>query len=142
MVAGIIPALIFPYLFPDTLGLYYFPLILVISVAGCIAGTLLTKPVDNETLKNFYKNVKPWGFWKPIRNQVKKESPDFQENKNFRRDMVNIFLGTIAQTAIVAAPLFLILREWKYSIIAGIIVLVFASIMKKTWWDKLDEFDQ
>ncbi len=142
MVAGIIPALIFPYIFSNTLSLYYFPLILIIAVIGCIAGTLLTKPVDNQTLKLFYKNVKPWGFWKPIRKMVQSEDQDFQPNTNFKRDLLNIIIGTISQTAIVAAPLFCVLREWRYALIAGTIVAIGFLIMKKTWWNTLDEFDR
>ena len=41
MVAGIIPALVFPYIFKDTLDLYYFPYILMISLGGAMAGTIL-----------------------------------------------------------------------------------------------------
>ncbi len=73
MVAGIIPALIFPYIFSETLDLYYFPWILIISLAGALAGTFLSKPTDEETLKTFYKTVNPWGFWKPVRMKVMSE---------------------------------------------------------------------
>jgi Na+/proline symporter len=42
-----------------------FPLVLVLSLAGCFAGTLLTQPEDEEVLKDFYRRVRPWGFWGP-----------------------------------------------------------------------------
>ena len=142
MVAGLIPALIFPYIFKDTLSLWYFPLILVLSVIGCIAGTLLTRPVEEDTLKSFYFHVKPWGFWKPVQEKVQAEHPDFQPNLNFRRDMFNVFIGTIAQTALVAAPLYLVLRKGLPLVITLLIIAITLLILKKTWWNNLSEYDQ
>lgn len=138
MVSGIVPALVFPYIF-DTLDLYYFPLILVISVIGCIVGTFLTKPTDEETLKSFYKSVKPWGFWKPIHDKVVAEDPSFEENKDFWRDMFNIVVGVIAQTALVIFPLYIILKQTLPLIVSLGIIAVCAFIMKKTWWDRLPD---
>ena len=42
-----------------------FPLVLILSVIGCLAGTLLTKPEDDAVLKDFYRRVRPWGLWGP-----------------------------------------------------------------------------
>ena len=136
MVAGIVPALIFPYVF-DTLDLYYFPLILVISLAGALIGTYTTPPTDEETLKNFYKNVKPWGFWKPIHDKVVAEDPSFKKNKDFGRDMFNIVVGIIAQTALVIFPIYIVLKRMLPLGISIAIIVVCLIIMKRTWWDRL-----
>jgi len=136
MVAGIVPALIFPFVF-DTLDLYYFPLILIVSVAACIIGTYSAPPTDEKTLKEFYKNVRPWGFWKPIHAKVVLEDPDFRKNTNFWRDMFNVGIGTIAQTALVIFPLYIILKQTVPLIVSILIILIIGFIMKKTWWDKL-----
>ncbi|MCF6332648.1 MAG: Na+:solute symporter [Draconibacterium sp.] len=139
MVAGLIPALIFPYLFSETLDLYYFPWLLLISIAGAMLGTFLTKPTDEETLKEFYKTVNPWGFWGPIRKKVMAENPDFKPNKNFKIDMFNVVIGTIAQTALVALPIYIILKDAFPIWITIIITIICAVILKKTWWNKLPE---
>lgn len=137
MVAGIIPALVFPYLFKDTLDLWYFPWILLISAAGAIAGTLLSKPTDEATLKTFYRTVNPWGFWKPVRAKVMHENPDFRPNDRFGMDMFNVVTGTIAQTGLIALPIFIVLREPVPSWISFGLIAMAALILKKTWWDKL-----
>ena len=139
MVAGLIPALIFPYIFSETLDLYYFPWLLLVSVAGAILGTLLTKPTEETTLKEFYKTVNPWGFWGPIKQKVIAENPSFQPNKNFKMDMFNVVIGTVAQTALVALPIYIVLRETFPMWITIIITVVCGVILKKTWWDKLPE---
>jgi Na+/proline symporter len=139
MVAGIIPALVFPYIFSETLDLYYFPWILIISLAGALAGTFLSKPTNEETLKTFYKTVNPWGFWKPIRMKVISEDPDFRPNRNFKRDMFNVVIGTIAQTGLTALPIYIVLQKGTPIWISLSVVLVCGFILKKTWWDRLPE---
>ncbi len=139
MVAGLIPALIFPYIFSNTLDLYYFPYLLLISIVGAVLGTLLTKPTDEATLKEFYKTVKPWGFWGPVKRKVMAEDPSFQPNKNFKLDMFNVVIGTIGQTALVALPIYIVLKEAFPIYITIIITIVCGFILKKTWWDKLPE---
>ncbi|WP_430812267.1 MULTISPECIES: sodium:solute symporter family protein [unclassified Carboxylicivirga] len=137
MVAGLVPALIFPYVFSETLDLYYFPILLVLSIIGCVAGTLLNPPNDEETLKNFYKKVRPWGFWKPIHDKVVAEDPTFVSDKNFGRDMVNVVVGVIAQTGLVILPMYLVLGQQMPMYITIAITLVCVLILKKNWWNKL-----
>ncbi len=136
MVAGIVPALIFPYVF-DTLDLYYFPLILVISLTGALIGTYSSPPTDEETLKNFYKNVKPWGFWKPIHDKVVADDPSFKKNVDFKMDMFNILIGIVAQTALVIFPIYIVLKRMLPLGISLVIIAVCLIIMKRTWWDRL-----
>lgn len=133
-----IPALIFPYIF-DTLDLYYFPILLLISFIGCILGTLMTKPTDMETLKSFYKTVKPWGFWGPVHDQVVADDPDFKANLNFKLDMFNVFVGIIGQTCLTLLPIYFVLLQWTETIIVFTIIVVCGFILKSTWWDKLKE---
>jgi Na+/proline symporter len=139
MVAGLIPALVFPYVFSETLDLYYFPWLLLISIAGALLGTLLTKPTDEATLKEFYKTVNPWGFWGPVKRKVMAEDPSFQPNTNFKMDMFNVVIGTIAQTALVALPIYVILQEALPIGITIVITIICGFILKKTWWDRLPE---
>ena len=138
MVAGIVPALIAPAIWPEVLPLYYFPHLMGISLVGCLLGTYLTKPTDRETLKTFYRTVRPWGFWGPIRREVEAEHPDFKRNTNFKRDMVNVVVGTVWQTALVAMPIYFVFMRWTPVAITGAIVVVTMIFLKKNWYDKLE----
>jgi hypothetical protein len=52
--------------------------------------------------------------------------------------MFNVFIGIIAQTCLVAAPIFLVIRE-SMSLAASLAVFgISAMILKKTWYDKLE----
>lgn len=136
MLSGMIPAMIFP-LFTDTLDLYYFPIILCISIAGSIIGTYTAPPTEEDVLKDFYVRTKPWGVWKPIFEKVKKQDPTFQRNTAFGRDMFNIIIGTVAQTLLVVVPLYLILHKNIPLIVSLAILGICVIILKKNWWDKL-----
>jgi len=148
MVTGLIAALIMPAFshsslsqFPiaNNFNMNAFPIIFFVSIVGCIVGTLLTKPESDETLKKFYKNVRPWGFWKPVHKLVVREDPSFEANKDFKRDMFNVVTGICWQSALVAFPVFLVIREWKSFLIAISIVAVTSVILKFTWWNKLKD---
>ena len=139
MLAGIVPALIFPQLFPDTLGLYYFPLIFLLSLAGCILGTYAAPATDMDTLKHFYRTVKPWGFWGPVQAQVMADDPGFRPNKRFGRDMFNVMLGITAQICLTLLPIYAVL-SMRLPLAVTVIILVIACItLKQTWWKHLDE---
>ena len=137
MLAGLIPALIFPLIFQETLELYYFPLLLISSLIGCYLGTYLYPATESAVLDNFYKTVRPWGMWKPVKERVLAADPSFKVNKNFKTDLFNIIVGIIWQTAIVAAPVFIVLGRWMDMSMALVVVIVTSVILKVNWWDKL-----
>ena len=138
MVSGLVPALVFPFIWPDKLPLFYFPHLLVLGVAGCLVGTYPSKPTDEEPLKSFYKNVRPWGFWGPIRKLVEADDPDFKPNKDFKRDMVNVVVGTVWQTSLVALPIFFVLMQWTSALVAAVVAAVTMVFLKKNWYDNLE----
>ena len=144
MLTGIISAMIVPSVIGQVEGfsvnaLYTFPIILVLSIIGCLAGTFMSPPEDTETLKKFYKNVRPWGFWGPIRDEVMKEDAKFVPNGDFGRDCVNVAVGIIWQMTLVTLPIYIVLRQWNW--VGGIFVLlvVTSTILKFNWYDKLEK---
>src|SRR5690606_31353505 len=92
MTTGVVGALVM-LRFAEGLALYWWPLLFVLSLAGCFIGTYAAPATDTQVLKKFYSTVKPWGFWKPIHQLVVADNPSFQANKRFRLDMFNVVLG-------------------------------------------------
>jgi len=139
MLTGLMIALIMPVAMPETDALFAYPYILAISGLGSILGTLLTKPEKDELLISFYSNVRPWGFWNPIKEKVKTMNPEFQENKNFKRDMFNVVTGAIWQITLMGAPLAFVTQNWNtFFILVGILIIT-SWILKKNWYEKLEE---
>ncbi len=114
-----------------------FPLVLVLSLIGCFAGTLLTKPDEEEVLKDFYRRVRPWGFWGPIYRKVLAEDPGFKRNTDFMRDMFNVAVGIVWQIALVVLPMYIVIWEFKRAAITLAIILGISAILKFTWYDHL-----
>lgn len=137
MIGGLVPALSFRFIFDGVLDLYTFPLMLLISVIGCVLGTYSAPATEEETLKAFYKNVRPWGFWKPIREKVMAEDLTFEPNTNLKKDAFNVVVGVIWQTSLVIFPIYLVLLQLVPTLIAVGIAIVCTLILKKTWYDKL-----
>ncbi|GGK22332.1 sodium:solute symporter [Yeosuana aromativorans] len=139
MASGLLAAAIVPELLPNVLGLYLFPILLVVSLIGSILGTYSAPPTEEGVLKNFYKNVRPWGFWKPIHEKLKLEDPNFKKNSDFGRDMFNVAIGIIAQTALVIIPMYLIFRQSTPLYISLAVLVVCLFLLKKYWWNTLEE---
>jgi solute:Na+ symporter, SSS family len=143
MLAGIVSAMIVPSIVQKILGygvnaLYLFPIILGISIIGCVAGTFWSEPEEEATLKNFYKNVRPWGFWGPIREKVIAEDPAFKPNRDFGRDMLNVSVGIIWQLTMVTMPIYIVLRQWNAVALIVVLFIATSTILKFNWYDKLE----
>lgn len=138
MASGIIAALIFPKLVGG-LDLYYWPWLFVISLAGSIVGTYTAPATDMQVLKSFYRTVKPWGFWQPVHVQVIAEEPSFTPNKRFKLDMFNVVLGITAQCCLTLLPMYIVLWLKLPLLITVGILLIIVLILKRTWWDKLED---
>lgn len=137
MLSGMLVAVVAPFVFPDTLPLYYFPVLLVISLIGCVVGTLASEPTDRNVLINFYVRVRPWGFWEPIAQEAFKRYPDLRRNKNFKRDMFNVAIGIIWQCSLTLIPMYIVIQQ-GFPLVTSILVLGITSlILKKNWFDKM-----
>jgi SSS family solute:Na+ symporter len=93
-----------------------------------------------ETLKTFYKVVRPWGFWKPVHEKLLESEPGFEGNKNFGINMFNIVLGIIGQLCLTILPMYIVLWLKLPLIITGLILFAVLIILKRTWWNRLAEY--
>jgi hypothetical protein len=144
MLAGIIPAIALAVLKSfgvlQGLDLYYWPVLFLLSLAGSVIGSYATPPTDEATLVSFYKVVRPWGFWKPIHQKVVQQDPAFRGNKNFGLNMFNVALGMIGQLCLTILPMYLVLWLRLPLLITVILLSVIILILKRTWWDRLNEY--
>ncbi|MBN2313063.1 MAG: Na+:solute symporter [Sedimentisphaerales bacterium] len=141
MIIGTIGALVVPpiveHFWPGTNTLYAFPAIFLFSAIGCVLGTLLTKPEDDEILKSFYKTVRPWGFWKPIADKVKAEDPGFEIKTDCARHWFNVVVGMIWQVTLVALPIYIVIQNSRGIVSTLVVLIVTTIILKKSWFDRL-----
>ncbi|WP_188150686.1 sodium:solute symporter family protein [Teredinibacter waterburyi] len=150
MTAGIICAMFVPPLLQlalpatpsDILPLYSFPIILLLSSIAAVVGSISSEEEDKTRLKEFYKKVRPWGFWGPIHDLVAAEDPSFKRNPNFKRDMFNIAVGIILQTSLVALPIFFVIKEFYSAAFTAAIAIGTGLILWKTWFQNLSDWPE
>src|SRR3569833_435584 len=70
MLTGIISAMAFSLFIDNSQLLNWFPVLFAVSLAGSIFGSYASSPTDMAVLKSFYSNVRPWGFWEPVKQVV------------------------------------------------------------------------
>jgi SSS family solute:Na+ symporter len=139
MLSGIVAAMFFGLFIPAGNLLYWFPVLFAISLAGSIIGTYLAPPTETAVLQHFYRTVRPWGFWGPVLAEVQAQEPGFQPNRNFKRNMVNVVLGIVAQLGLTILPMYLLLRQHGALAITVAMLVVIGFILKKTWWNRLGD---
>lgn len=117
--------------------MYAFAVTLPFSAIASIVTCLLTKPESNEVLVAFYRDVRPWGCWQPIDQELKKQYPNAQSNRSFGMDAFNIVNGIIWQVTLMVVPMCLVTKMWRTCCGATAVLVVTSIIMKFTWYDRL-----
>ena len=138
MLGGLIASTIIPIMYPDVAAIYLFPIILGISFAGCIIGTYASPQSSEATLIQFYRQTYPWGFWRPVIKKIQKTQPDYIGNSFFKLDCTNVIVGIIWQMTLVIMPIYLIIKNTQYFLIALLVFIITSIFLKKNWYDKLE----
>lgn len=138
MLMGIVSAI--PLMFIDFSPLHAFPFIFLLCLAASVFGSLVTEQDDMQVLKNFYLKTRPWGFWKPVLQELQKDNPDIQPNSDFARDSVNVCVGVIWHSGLIAAPIFLVIQQFLPMTISLGVVIVTSIFLKINWWNKMQDY--
>lgn len=141
MLFGLIASTTKLFVFPDVVDIYVFPVILLVSLIGCIIGTYLEPLSNREAVKEFYRKTRPWGFWGPIKREVMAEYADFVPNRDLKRDASNVLVGIVWQMAQVVIPIYFMIRQNTYMVVWCGVLIATSIWLKKFWWDKLKEAD-
>jgi len=135
--AGILFALI--ALFAPGAPLYVtFPIISAGSLIACIAATMLTPPVHADILASFYANVRPFGFWRPVRAHAPLTPEQLADtSESAWRAVLNTALGMVAILGCFLFPMYLV-GHWHVRALVCVSVALVASIaLAFTWYPYL-----
>ena len=123
---------------PETPIYVYAPAVNIVALLGCILGSLLTEPTDKNVLVKFYRDVKPKGYWEPIRiaSGLTKAELNYNLNKT-SIILINVIVGSVSILVFYLTFMFLIGHWYIYSLISFIITITGAAILYKTWYKKL-----
>jgi len=113
-----------------------FSIVIVISTIGTIIGVFLGKPTDMEVLVSFYKNIRPFGFWGPVRKFCEPElvADIHKENK---RDLLLLGPTCIWQLTLFWMMTSFVVKKWSAFLISLAVVAVLSWILYKYWYKNL-----
>ena len=136
-VVGILLSLIVLF-FPQAPMYTLFPPIVISSLAGCIIGSLISSPVDKKILISFYRSVRPFGFWQPIRKSAGLSSEELSAvSESASLTILNVALGIIAITGYYLFPMYLVGHWHTYSMICLGCALASTVVLIFTWYKNL-----
>ncbi|MDH7481168.1 MAG: Na+:solute symporter [Armatimonadota bacterium] len=113
-----------------------FPAIVFLVLGITIAVTLLTKPTDEKTLRKFYTEVRPAGWWGAVAKDL---ALDGRLRRPFSQDFANVLIGIPWLIAMWMCPIYLVLHRFTEALIAGGIVVMTSLILWQTWYRRLEE---
>ncbi len=131
---GMIAAIIQRAAFPDVPEYVAFSFASSMSLIAMIVGTLLTSPTDKNTLQDFYKKTRPFGFWKHIKNSIPIQILE-QVNQENKRDIIATFFAVPWQVVLFLTMMMVVMQRWDtFGWLLGI--LVFLSVGLYHFWYK------
>jgi hypothetical protein len=101
----------------------------------------LTPPEPSAVLERFYLSVRPWGWWAPVHDALRRKYPNLERNRNFRLDAFNIANGIVWQVTLMVIPICIVIREYTTLWVSCAVCAVTSIVMKFTWYDRLGPGD-
>jgi Na+/proline symporter len=137
-VAGMTAAVLQRIFLPEIPEYYAFTIATVSSLIGMIIGTYVSKPTDEQTLFEFYKRTRPFGFWKPVRKKIAAETMD-KINKENRRDILSTFFAVPWQVVLFLTGMSVILKRWDQFLWLGLILIILSVGLYFNWFRHLSK---
>ena len=124
----------------ETLNLPYvaFPLVCSLSIIGTLVGTWLSPPTDRAILVAFYRTVRPFGFWRPVRDASGLSEAELRDpTEGVGLAALNVLLAGTAILSAYLAPMYLVghwhLHAGVWLAVAG----VATTALYFTWYRNL-----
>ncbi|MHC4654581.1 MAG: sodium:solute symporter family transporter [Planctomycetota bacterium] len=115
-----------------------FPVLFVVSTASSILASLLSKPADMETLKDFYRRIRPAGIWKPVKESVLAQNPEFKRD-SFTLDLLSGITAAVGFQSLYLVSTYICTKQWKAVALSLVVMAVCAFILYFTWFKHLPD---
>ncbi|MCF8241389.1 MAG: hypothetical protein K9J16_08370 [Melioribacteraceae bacterium] len=114
----------------------------IVSLIICLIVGFVHEPTDTDILVNFYSRIRPFGFWKPIKEEAVRRGLVPANDKMPQIDMLNGLLTAVFQLSLALVPFYAFMRQWDkvYAWSATIVVLAIALYF--TWYKNLPAKDE
>ena len=136
--AGAMPLLFLSLMNIEPPIFYTFPALCAISLIAALIGTYAGRPTDDAVLLEFYRNVRPFGWWGPIRERAGLSATELSDpGESVTYAVINVLLACLAIFGAYVSPMYLV-GHWHASALAWAAASIAAMIVLKfTWYDHL-----
>ena len=115
--------------------------VVFLTTASWIIVTLLTPAVEEETLRNFYRKIRPGGpGWKKVVDRAREENIELVKEKDLKWDVptgiICMILGAISIYSILFTIGNFLYGEYSSALILFVITVV-SSLLLYKYWNKL-----
>jgi hypothetical protein len=121
--------------FPDVPVYYVFPAICGASLIASIVTSLATQPVERGILIGFYRSVRPFGLWRPIREQSGLSTDELSSKaESTPLAVLNVVLGMVAISGLYLFPMYFVGHWYSYSVGCLGLAITAMVALKYTWY--------
>jgi len=126
-------------LFFDNLpDFYVFPIVVVTSFLLSIVVSLTTPPVERNILTSFYRTIRPFGWWRPVRENSRLSLKELsKKSDNIWRTILNVMLGMLAIAGLYLFPMYLVGHLYAQSLLWFALAFAAIVVLAFTWYKNL-----
>jgi Na+/proline symporter len=138
---GMAGAMIQRLLWPHTPEWEQFVILSLVGIIGSIIGTYITKPTDSAIIENYYRKVRPFGFWQKFSNCFNYEQQQ-QIRKENTYDLLALPFAFFWQVTILLLPMQLLIGSYKTAVVTAGILVVSLVGLYFLWYRRLHLLDE
>jgi solute:Na+ symporter, SSS family len=137
-ILGVIASVVSVVFFSDVPVYRSFFVFLTISVVASVGASLLTPPTEMQTLVDFYRRIRPPGFWGPVKKAALADNPHLPLD-SFTRDLVCLGVIMLGLHSLYAASCYACTKVWSSFALTCAIVAGCAVALYFLWYKNLPD---
>ena len=115
-----------------------FPIIVGASLVASIIVSWLTVPVSSAVLTEFFQTVRPFGLWRPVRNEAGLSAAQLKTtSESPARTIINVALGMVVIASAYLLPMYLVGHWYAQALVCLALAAAGAVALKVTWYNHL-----
>jgi len=118
---------------------YFTCAILLISLITCVVVSLVTRPVDPEYIDEFYRRVRPFGWWRSVSARALASDKPCNAPLHVGLVAVNVIVGLLAMYTLYMCPVYFMGKWFIESTVCLGIFSACCVILYFTWYRTLPE---
>jgi SSS family solute:Na+ symporter len=107
-----------------------------LALVVAVGTSLLTRPVDEEVLQQFYVTTRPFGFWKRSRQRLGSDAVKSIRIEH-RRDAGSTVVAVGWQLTLFLTMMFVVLKVWETLAVLLALLAIFSTLLYRLWYRHL-----